>query len=82
MNKFRKICSVPVFTVLLSISNSFFSQAAPCAETEAFKAFDFWVGEWGVSNDADGSVRQFFQQYNGETKNWDTWFDGRYVHKP
>ena len=27
----------------------------------------------------DGSVRQHFEQYNAETKEWTTWFDGRYV---
>ena len=29
----------------------------------------------------DGSVRQFFEQYNEETGRWDVWFDGRYVRK-
>ena len=27
---------------------------------------------------ADGSVRQYFQQYNRETKEWDDWFTGIY----
>lgn len=27
----------------------------------------------------DGSVRQFFEQYNPETKEWTIWFDGKYV---
>lgn len=27
----------------------------------------------------DGSVRQHFEQFNAETKEWATWFDGRYV---
>lgn len=27
----------------------------------------------------DGSVRQHFEQYNPENKEWATWFDGRYV---
>lgn len=36
-------------------------------------------GTW--TPDSDDSVRQFFEQYNDETKNWDTWFDGRYVRK-
>lgn len=27
----------------------------------------------------DGSVRQFFEQYNAETKEWAVWFDGKYV---
>lgn len=27
----------------------------------------------------DGSVRQHFEQFNPETKEWATWFDGRYV---
>lgn len=26
----------------------------------------------------DGSVRQHFEQFNAETKEWATWFDGRY----
>lgn len=29
----------------------------------------------------DGSVRQFFEQYNAETDEWQVWFDGRYVRK-
>ncbi len=27
----------------------------------------------------DGSVRQHFEQFNAETNEWATWFDGRYV---
>lgn len=27
----------------------------------------------------DGSVRQHFEQFNAENKEWATWFDGRYV---
>lgn len=27
----------------------------------------------------DGSVRQHFEQFNPESKEWATWFDGRYV---
>lgn len=27
---------------------------------------------------SDGSVRQFFEQLNPETKDWEAWFDGRY----
>ncbi len=34
-------------------------------------------GTW--TPNADGSVRQFFEQYNDETETWDVWFDGRYV---
>jgi hypothetical protein len=40
------------------------------------ETFDF-RGTW--SENGDGSVRQFFEQYNNETESWDTWFDGRYV---
>lgn len=39
-------------------------------------AVDF-RGTWTPQE--DGSVRQFFEQYNAGTDNWDTWFDGRYV---
>lgn len=35
-------------------------------------------GTWTPA--ADGSVRQFFEQYNEATSSWDVWFDGRYVH--
>ena len=38
--------------------------------------FDF-RGTW--TPNSDGSVRQFFEQYNDETKAWDPWFDGLYV---
>ena len=34
-------------------------------------------GTW--TPNPDGSVRQFFEQYNEATENWDVWFDGRYV---
>lgn len=34
-------------------------------------------GTW-TPND-DGSVRQFFEQFNEDTNSWDVWFDGRYV---
>ncbi len=34
-------------------------------------------GTW--SPQPDGSVRQFLEQYNAETKEWAVWFDGRYV---
>jgi hypothetical protein len=40
------------------------------------ETFDF-RGSW--SENGDGSVRQFFEQYNDETGMWETWFDGRYV---
>lgn len=33
-------------------------------------------GSW--TPNADGSVRQFFEQYNDETQSWDVWFDGKY----
>ncbi len=36
-------------------------------------------GTWTPSS--DGSVRQFFELYNEDTKSWDVWFDGRYVRK-
>ena len=36
-------------------------------------------GAWTPNE--DGSVRQYFQQYNPETKVWDDWFDGLYVKK-
>ncbi|PCJ23428.1 MAG: hypothetical protein COA96_11805 [SAR86 cluster bacterium] len=36
-------------------------------------------GTWTPAE--DGSVRQFFEQYNDETESWDAWFDGRYVRK-
>lgn len=34
-------------------------------------------GTWTPQD--DGSVRQFFEQWNPETKEWAVWFDGRYV---
>lgn len=37
-------------------------------------------GTW-TPND-DGSVRQFFEQFNNDSQQWETWFDGRYVRKP
>lgn len=40
------------------------------------ETFDF-RGTW--SSNGDGSVRQFFEQYNNETEVWDVWFDGRYI---
>ncbi|MEX0964894.1 MAG: hypothetical protein WDZ52_12715 [Pseudohongiellaceae bacterium] len=36
-------------------------------------------GTW--TPNADGSVRQFFEQYNDDTRSWDVWFDGRYLRK-
>lgn len=42
------------------------------------KSFPF-RGTW-TPND-DGSVRQFFEQFNPETKSWAVWFDGVYVKK-
>ena len=34
-------------------------------------------GTWTPAE--DGSVRQFFEQFNAETGAWDVWFDGKYV---
>ena len=42
------------------------------------ETFDF-RGTWTPNN--DGSVGQFFEQYNDETETWDAWFDGRYVQQ-
>lgn len=36
-------------------------------------------GTW-TAND-DGSVRQFFEQYDAENKIWKVWFDGKYIRK-
>ncbi len=36
-------------------------------------------GSW--TPNADGSVRQFFEQYNHDSEQWDTWFDGLYKRK-
>lgn len=36
-------------------------------------------GTW--SENADGSVRQFFEQYSQNANEWVTWFDGRYERK-
>ncbi len=41
------------------------------------KRFPF-RGTW--TPNADGSVRQFFEQYDPEKGAWNTWFDGLYVH--
>ena len=37
-------------------------------------------GTWTPNE--DGSVRQYFQQYDADKKTWNDWFDGRYVRKP
>ena len=34
-------------------------------------------GTW--TPNADGSVRQFFEQYDEDSRTWAVWFDGRYV---
>ena len=34
-------------------------------------------GTWTPNE--DGSVRQFFEQYNPETESWNVWFDGKYI---
>jgi len=36
-------------------------------------------GSW--TPNADGSVRQFFEQYNHDSEQWDPWFDGIYKKK-
>ena len=36
-------------------------------------------GTW--TPNADGSVRQFFEQQDPESKVWSVWFDGLYVKK-
>lgn len=36
-------------------------------------------GTWTPNE--DGSVRQFFEQMNAETNDWQPWFDGLYVKK-
>lgn len=36
-------------------------------------------GTWTPNE--DGSVRQFFEQYNHDAEVWEPWFDGRYVKK-
>jgi len=36
-------------------------------------------GTWTAN--ADGSVRQLFEQQNAETNEWSVWFDGLYVRK-
>lgn len=36
-------------------------------------------GTWTPNE--DGSVRQFFEQYNHDSEEWFPWFDGRYVRK-
>lgn len=41
------------------------------------QAFPF-RGTWTPNE--DGSVRQFFEQFNPDTKEWQPWFDGLYVH--
>jgi len=37
-------------------------------------------GSW--TPQADGSVTQYFQQYNSETESWDDWFTGIYRRTP
>ena len=36
-------------------------------------------GTWTLND--DGSVRQFFEQYNAEKEVWNVWFDGKYVKR-
>jgi len=36
-------------------------------------------GTWTPNE--DGSVRQFFEQKNADTDEWEPWFDGRYVRQ-
>lgn len=36
-------------------------------------------GTWTPNE--DGSVRQFFEQYNHDSEVWEPWFDGRYVRR-
>ncbi len=36
-------------------------------------------GTWTPQD--DGSVRQFFEQYNHDAEVWEPWFDGRYVRQ-
>lgn len=36
-------------------------------------------GTWTPNE--DGSVRQYFQQYDAEKEAWQDWFDGKYVRK-
>ena len=36
-------------------------------------------GAWTPNE--DGRVRQFFEQYNHDSNEWEPWFDGRYVRK-
>lgn len=42
------------------------------------QSFPF-TGSWRPNG--DGSVRQYFEQYNPETKTWVPWFDGHYTKK-
>ena len=37
-------------------------------------------GTWTAN--ADGNVRQFFEQQDTETQEWTVWFDGLYIRKP
>jgi len=36
-------------------------------------------GSWSLND--DGSVRQFFEQFDADSEEWQVWFDGRYVRK-
>ncbi len=38
-----------------------------------------FMGTWTLQE--DGSVRQYFQQYNAKTEKWDDWFTGIYRKK-
>lgn len=42
------------------------------------ESYDF-RGTW--TPNADGSVRQFFEQFNPDNQSWEPWFDGRYERK-
>ncbi len=37
-------------------------------------------GTW--TPNADGTVRQYLEQYNHDSEQWMPWFDGRYEPKP
>lgn len=50
-----RITNTLISLLLLTVSSSLFAQAGCDAEAE-FKAFDFWVGEWDVTNYANGAL--------------------------
>ncbi|KGJ98041.1 hypothetical protein [Thalassotalea sp. ND16A] len=65
---------------LFSIANCLvMAQAKGNCETPEYQQFDFWLGQWQVTNPVNNQVRQLWQQSNDKGKTWATLFDGTYA---